>query len=96
MTIDALALTAAYVISVVVRYGTEREGIVWIHAGGVLTAAVALQLCLGLAGRVYLGRVGVATNEETLLLGAATATVGLTLFVANAMASRTGSPAACR
>ena len=77
-------MTAAYVISVVVRYGTEREGIVWIHAGGVLTAAVALQLCLGLAGRVYLGRVGVATNEETISLGATVATGGVLVSFVNA------------
>lgn len=84
MALDALALAAAYLFAVVVRYD-GLSPVPWRHAALVVVAAVALQWAIGLVGRLYRGRVGVATNEETLLLGTATAAAGLVVFVANAL-----------
>ncbi|MBD3947181.1 polysaccharide biosynthesis protein [Nocardioides ganghwensis] len=84
MALDALALAAAYFFAVVVRYD-GLSPVPWRHAALVVVAAVALQWAIGLVGRLYRGRVGVATNEETLLLGTATAAAGLVVFIANAL-----------
>ena len=84
MALDALALAAAYFFAVVVRYD-GLSPVPWRHAALVVVAAVALQWAIGLVGRLYRGRVGVATNEETLLLGTATAVAGFVVFAANAL-----------
>ncbi|MCW2738302.1 MAG: polysaccharide biosynthesis protein CapD [Nocardioides sp.] len=84
MALDALALVAAYLFAVVVRYDGISP-VPWRHAALVVAGAVALQWVIGLVGRLYRGRVGVATNEETLLLGTATAAAGLVVFGANAL-----------
>jgi FlaA1/EpsC-like NDP-sugar epimerase len=84
MALDALALAAAYFFGVVVRYD-GLSPVPWRNAALVVAGAVALQWAIGFAGRLYRGRVGVATNEETLLLGTATAAAGLVVFVANAL-----------
>ncbi len=84
MAFDALALVLAYVVSVLVRYDELGET-VWRGAALALVAAIALQWSVGFVGRVYQGRVGVATNEETILLGASTAAAGFVVFVVNAL-----------
>ena len=83
MVFDATALGLSYLLSVVLRYG-PIDADVWRNAVGVTVAAIVLQWTAGLLGRVYLGRVGVATNEETILLGAATVAAGLLMFTVNA------------
>ena len=84
MAFDALALLAAYLFAIVVRY--DVLGSATLRDGAMVAAgAVLLQWGVGLLGRVYLGRVGVATNEETILLGSATAVAGLLVFTANAV-----------
>jgi FlaA1/EpsC-like NDP-sugar epimerase len=84
MAFDALALLAAYLFAIVARY--DVLGSATLRDGAMVAAiAVLLQWGVGLLGRVYLGRVGVATNEETILLGAATAVAGLMVFTANAV-----------
>ena len=84
MAFDALALALAYALSVLVRYDA-LDASVWRSALLALTAAIALQWGVGFAGRVYQGRVGVATNEETILLGAATALAGFVVSAVNAL-----------
>ncbi|WP_299931006.1 nucleoside-diphosphate sugar epimerase/dehydratase [uncultured Nocardioides sp.] len=84
MAFDAAALAVAYFASVMLRYGDDLAPTVWAGVAGVVLAAIILQWILGLTTRVYLGRVGVATNEETIMLGSATALAGLVVFVANA------------
>ncbi|WP_157558854.1 polysaccharide biosynthesis protein [Nocardioides sp. Soil774] len=86
MSFDACVLILAYAVSLVLRYGPTLETSVWRSGLAVAAGAVALQWLVGLLGRVYLGRVGVATNEETVLLGLATAVGGLGVFSANALA----------
>ena len=83
MLADAAALLTAYLFAVVVRYDAYSADL-WRTAVVLAFVAIVLQWVLGVLGGVYHGRVGVATNEETLLLGAATTTVALALFVANA------------
>jgi FlaA1/EpsC-like NDP-sugar epimerase len=85
MALDALALAAAYFFGVVVRYDVVPPGI-WRNAALVALAAIGLHWLFGMLGRVYLGRVGVATNEETLVLSAAAFAAGGVVFVANAWA----------
>jgi FlaA1/EpsC-like NDP-sugar epimerase len=84
MALDALALAAAYFFAVVVRYD-GLSPVPWGNAALVVAGAVVLQWAIGLVGRLYRGRVGVATNEETLLLGTATAAAGFVVFVVNAL-----------
>jgi FlaA1/EpsC-like NDP-sugar epimerase len=85
MAFDACALVLAYLATLVLRYGPMLDHSVWRSALAVTAGAVALQWLIGLLGRVYLGRVGVATNEETVLLGLATALAGLLVFTGNAL-----------
>ncbi|MDR7252072.1 FlaA1/EpsC-like NDP-sugar epimerase [Nocardioides sp. BE266] len=83
MAFDAVALLAAYLVTIVVRYDVVTGAIL---RDGMLVAcaAVTLQWGVGLVGRLYLGRVGVATNEETILLSCSTTVAGILVFVANA------------
>jgi len=83
MALDALALAAAYVFGVVARYDVVPEEI-WRTVAVVAVAAIGLHWLFGMLGRVYLGRVGVATNEETLVLSSAAVVAGAVVFVANA------------
>ncbi len=82
MVFDALALVIAYAVGVAVRYDWMVLE-VWEHAAWVALAAVVLHWTVGLLGGLYRGRVGVATNEETILLGAVTASAGMLVFFAN-------------
>lgn len=84
MAFDAGALVLAYLAAAAARYGTIDPGI-WRNAVLVAAGAVVLQWGLGIACSLYRGRVGVATNEETILLGASTASAGLVVFTANAV-----------
>lgn len=83
MALDAVALVAAYFFGVVVRYDAVPDDI-WRHAAVVSVAAIGLHWLFGMLGRVYLGRVGVATTEETLVLSSAAFAAGGIVFVANA------------
>ena len=84
MSFDAFALAFAYLASLVLRYTTDLQTDTVLDASGLVAIAILLQWGAGLLGRLYLGRVGVATNEETLLLGAAAASAGTAIFVLNA------------
>lgn len=83
MALDAVALASAYFFGVVVRYDAVPDDI-WRHAAVVSVAAIGLHWLFGMLGRVYLGRVGVATTEETLVLSSAGFAAGGIVFVANA------------
>jgi FlaA1/EpsC-like NDP-sugar epimerase len=83
MALDAVALGAAYFFGVVVRYDVLTADL-WRNAAMVSLAAIGLLWVFGVIGRVYLGRVGVATNEETIGLGAAVSLAGGIVFIANA------------
>ena len=85
LSFDAAALGLAYLISVLLRYGGNLSGSLWADVAAVVTAAIVLQWGLGLVGHVYLGRVGVATIEETIALGVVTAGGGTVLAIANAL-----------
>lgn len=85
MALDALALALAYVVGVLVRYDALPPAGFWLRVALVAAAAIGLQWLLGVLARVYLGRVGVATNEETLLLGASAFGAGGIVFLANAI-----------
>lgn len=77
MAFDAIALAISYVVATVFRYDQGVDRTVMTHAAVVIVGAVVLQWVSGLVWRVYLGRVGVATIEETIGLGLATASAGL-------------------
>jgi FlaA1/EpsC-like NDP-sugar epimerase len=83
MALDAVALASAYFFGVVVRYDAVPDDI-WRHAAVVSVVAIGLHWLFGMLGRVYLGRVGVATTEETLVLSSAGFAAGGIVFVANA------------
>ncbi|QBX55844.1 polysaccharide biosynthesis protein [Nocardioides seonyuensis] len=85
MAFDAGALVVAYAISVVLRYDEAATATVWAYAAAVTVGAVLLQWTIGLLRGSYLGRVGVATIEETMSLGLAAAGAGFIVFVANAL-----------
>lgn len=85
MAYDALALAAAYALSVVFRYDTGIDSVVAWHAAAVAGVAVGAQWMSGLGWRVYQGRVGVATIEETIALSLAAATAGLVVIAGNAL-----------
>lgn len=85
MVFDAVMLSAAYVLSVIARYGSSLDRSVWLATAAVLCGVVALQWLLGITGRVYLGRVDVASIEETIHLGLTTVGGGLIVAVANAL-----------
>lgn len=54
--VDAFAWTAAIPLAALVRYEGSGASIPWVHIGWLVIVAVVLQLLLGLAFRVYLGR----------------------------------------
>jgi FlaA1/EpsC-like NDP-sugar epimerase len=83
MALDAVALASAYFFGVVVRYDAVPDDI-WRHAAVVSVVAIGLHWLFGMLGRVYLGRVGVATTEETLVLSSAGFAAGGIVFAANA------------
>lgn len=85
LSFDAAALAFAYLISVLLRYGGDLDGTVWRDAAGVTCAAIVLHWMVGLVSRVHLGRVGVATIEETIGLGLVTLVAGTAVALVNAM-----------
>jgi FlaA1/EpsC-like NDP-sugar epimerase len=85
LSFDAAALAFAYLISVLLRYGGDLDGTVWRNAAGVTCAAVVLHWMVGLVSRVHMGRVGVATIEETIGLGLVTLVAGTAVALVNAM-----------
>ncbi|WP_159083712.1 polysaccharide biosynthesis protein [Nocardioides terrigena] len=85
MAFDASALVLAYCVGLTARYGGDIDA-VWQHAAWITLGAVGLQWVVGLASRVYLGRVGVATIEETIALGLVTFGCGMTVATLNAIA----------
>lgn len=87
LAFDAAALVLAYLVSVAVRYGGDVTYTVWRQAVLVALGAVILQCVVGILSRVYLGRVGVATIEETMALGLVTLGAGATVATVNALSS---------
>ncbi|WP_457191269.1 polysaccharide biosynthesis protein, partial [Nocardioides sp. P5_E3] len=85
LSFDAAALALAYLISLLLRYGSDLTEQVWMAAAGVAVVAIALQWGVGLVSQVYLGRVGVATIEETMGLGLVTLVAGTMVSLVNAM-----------
>ncbi|WP_084623142.1 polysaccharide biosynthesis protein [Nocardioides sp. CF8] len=84
MGFDATALGMAYVLAALVRYEILDRDVV-LRLLGVAVLAIAVHLVSGLAWRVYRGRVGVASIEETIFLGLAATSAGLAVFLANAV-----------
>jgi FlaA1/EpsC-like NDP-sugar epimerase len=87
MAFDAVVLAAAYVFSIWLRYDSADRMPNLGRAAVVVLAAVVLQLVFGRVWGVYQGRVGVASIEETLFHGLASATAGSIVFVVNALFS---------
>lgn len=85
MTYDAVVLVLAYFIAIAFRYGGSVQDTAVDRVAVIIASAVLLQWVSGLAWRVYLGRVGVATIEETIALGLATASAGLVVMVGVAL-----------
>ena len=85
MTFDAVALGLAWLLSVMLRYESTMSSHVWLHVAALAGAAILLTWVIGLATHVYLGRMGVATVEEQVVLGAATLAAGSAVAIANAV-----------
>ena len=82
---DAIALVIAYLLSTLLRYDGVAIESVWLHALALSGVAVLLYVAAASYLRVYRGRFGVATIDETLFLGLAASAVGLVVTVANAL-----------
>lgn len=87
MAYDAAALAGAYSLSVVLRYDGSVSADIASHSAVLIAFAILLQWVCALPGRLYQGRVGVATIDETVLLGLTTATAGLLVTFVNALSS---------
>ena len=82
---DAIALVASYLLSTVVRYDGLAVERVWVHALVLSGVAVVVHLAMASYLRVYRGRYGVASIDETIFLGLATSVAGVVVTVANAI-----------
>ncbi len=87
MTFDALALAGAYALSVLLRYEDGLASAIVQRTALIVLIAIVFQWVGGLAWRLYQGRVGVATIEETVFLSLTAAMSGLVITVGNALAS---------
>jgi len=87
MAYDAAALAAAYAFSVVLRYEAGPGWSILERTAVIVVVAIVLQWAFGLSWRLYQGRVGVATIEETVFLSLSAATAGLVVTLGNALAS---------
>jgi FlaA1/EpsC-like NDP-sugar epimerase len=85
LAFDGSALVIGYAMSLLARYGGDLTETAWRNTAWIALAAVVLQWTIGLVTRVYLGRVGVATIEETMALGLVTVGSGLVIAAANAL-----------
>lgn len=85
MTFDGAVLVLAYLIAIAFRYDGSGANTAVDRVAAIIASAVLLQWISGLAWRVYLGRVGVATIEETIALGLATASAGLIVMMGVAL-----------
>ena len=82
---DAIALVASYLLSTVVRYDGLAVERVWVHALVLSGVAVVVHLAMASYLRVYRGRYGVASIDETIFLGLAASVAGVVVTVANAI-----------
>ena len=85
MGFDSAALIVAYVLSILLRYGNILDEAIWTRVAAMTVLAVTAQLFSGYAWKVYRGRFGVASIEETIFLGFAAASAGFLVTVGNAL-----------
>ncbi|TCJ30200.1 nucleoside-diphosphate sugar epimerase/dehydratase [Nocardioides jejuensis] len=66
---DIVAIFAAYGLMAWLRYESARPDVPWAWVLGLAAVVAGVYLLLGFAFKTYLGRVAVATVEETLFIG---------------------------